>query len=193
MIYIVYISVPFSPSPLVSVNDVTILKNPAHQTPSPQLQKSGNAASHVQKGTTANTSQNTFLADTITTNYEKEKPGASIFSEPATTVKTRDESAGKMFSVSALISSAHTDTSCHKDRDKSEHQPEQSAPNPEQAVPSSLSVRDNHIGLLITRHPPGKDLDPLSSFMMLRSQQTAAIPGAAQSCVSIPGTAVQSD
>ncbi|XP_076007238.1 protein shortage in chiasmata 1 ortholog [Genypterus blacodes] len=168
----------------LQLNEVTILKNPSHQTPSPQLRKSGNTASHVQKEATNDSSQNT--ADSITTNYENEKSGTSIFSEPATSVKTGDERAGKMFSVSALTSSARMESICHNDRDQSEHQPEQSAPNPEQAVSSSLSVRDDHMSVLVTRHPPGRNLDPLSSFMMLRSQQTAAIPGAAESCVSIP-------
>ncbi|XP_029915556.1 protein shortage in chiasmata 1 ortholog [Myripristis murdjan] len=57
---------------------------------------------------------------------------------------------------------------------------------PRQAVLPRLSVRDNHRSLPVAKHPPNKDLDPLSTFIMLRTQLRDASPVFPQSCATSP-------
>ncbi|XP_008416207.1 uncharacterized protein C9orf84 isoform X2 [Poecilia reticulata] len=51
--------------------------------------------------------------------------------------------------------------------------------------PFRLNIGDNQKSLIFTKHRPEKNLDPLSDFMMLRSQQLVA-PGAATSISAEP-------
>ncbi|XP_044051343.1 protein shortage in chiasmata 1 ortholog [Siniperca chuatsi] len=142
----------------------SILKNPTNKT----LKKSETAVFHagdtaddtlLQKETVADTSQNTFLVHTVNTNNKDVKPAAT----------TKDEVSDKRFPEVA-----------------DDCKTEQSTHTPEQATSSRLNSRDNHRGLLVTRRPPEKDLDPLSTFMILRSQQTAPVTATPQSLVSTP-------
>uniref|UniRef100_UPI003AB0A4C6 protein shortage in chiasmata 1 ortholog n=1 Tax=Centroberyx gerrardi TaxID=166262 RepID=UPI003AB0A4C6 len=71
-------------------------------------------------------------------------------------------------------------------RDEGESRPEQIASVPKHGILPRLGVRDNHRSLPAARHPPQKDLDPLSTFMMLRSQLRASVPGLPQNCASTP-------
>ncbi|KAF7663478.1 hypothetical protein LDENG_00210560 [Lucifuga dentata] len=186
-----HMDLPLSPLPLVLVGDVTIrsfLKNLLPQTPSPDRKKSENAASHteavtvnilLQQATIADSPQNTFLAHAITMNNENEKLGAPNDSEPATNTKTQREGTANTLSMSAIISAA-----CVNSSRVNVHV------GPEQAVPPSFTGRDGHRGP-VTRQRPAKDLDPLSSFMMLRSQQTAAIHGTVQSSARTPALKVK--
>lgn len=119
--------------------------------------KSEPATVFLQKETIADSSQNTFPTHTVNTNNKEVKP--------ATTSKIKHEIT-EMYSEVAARSSARKNDISHTGRDVCESQLEQSD------VPSRLNTRDNHGGFLVSRRPPVKDLDPLSTFMMLRSQQT---------------------
>lgn len=155
--------------------------NPTNKTQLPYLKKSETAAFHaeaaaddmlLQRETVADTPQNTFLMHTVNTTNKEVKPATLMLSKPADTDK--DGVSDKRFSEAAAVSFARK---VNTGRDA--RQTEQSAHIPEQAVSSRLNIRDNH------RRPPEKDLDPLSTFMMLRSQQTAPVTAAHQSA---PGT-----
>lgn len=56
----------------------------------------------------------------------------------------------------------------------------------EQVASPSLSIKDNHRGVLVNRCPPKETLDPLSTFMMLRAEQAVPV-AAAQKTVHTPG------
>ncbi|XP_070759887.1 protein shortage in chiasmata 1 ortholog [Enoplosus armatus] len=149
----------------------SILLNPTNKT------KFSLAAFHaedtdacLQKETDADGLQKTFPMHTVNTN--KVKPAAT----------TKDEVSDKRFPEVAALSSAH--------KTKDDCKTEQSAHTPEQAASSRLNIRDNHRRLPVTRRPPEKDLDPLSTFMILRSQQTAAVAATPQSFVSTPAPQV---
>ncbi|XP_071402352.1 protein shortage in chiasmata 1 ortholog [Centroberyx affinis] len=165
--------------PVSGVGLRSILKNPLHPTPSSHLEKSASAVSSAEAATSASphkkydTRGSTFSALTITTNNEKESTG---------TTNTLEDSTGKIFSVCATISS----TLKVDIRDEGESRPEQISSGPKHGILPRLGVRDNHMSLPAARHPPQKDLDPLSTFMMLRSQLRASVPGLPQNCASTP-------
>ncbi|KAK2837948.1 hypothetical protein Q5P01_015160 [Channa striata] len=94
---------------------------------------------------------------------------ANIFSKPAAATNTGD----KMFPDVAAVSSAHN----HNIRTNKENcRTEQRSRVPERPV----SFRLNDRGPLVTRCPKEKELDPLSTFMMLRSQHNVLVPSVPQ-------------
>ncbi|XP_059192347.1 protein shortage in chiasmata 1 ortholog isoform X2 [Centropristis striata] len=147
----------------------SILMTRTNTTSLPHLKKSETAACHdeataedlfLQKETVADTSQNASLMHRVNTNMKEVKPAA--------TNNTRDDVSDKTFlEVAAKFSAPTNDVNAGRDDRKKEQ--------------SHVSFRDDHTGLLATRRPPGKDLDPLSTFMRLRSQQTSPTPAAPQS------------
>ncbi|XP_038560284.1 protein shortage in chiasmata 1 ortholog isoform X2 [Micropterus salmoides] len=146
----------------------SILENPANKTQFSHLKKSEAAEATaddtlLQKEKAADTSQNTFLMHTVNTNDKEVKP--------ATT--TKDEVSHKRFPE--VVDDCKVEQSAHMLK---------------QAVSSRLNIKDNHRGLLVKEHPPEKDLDPLSTFMILRSQQTASVTATLQSFVSTPAPKV---
>uniref|UniRef100_A0A8P4GRS3 Protein shortage in chiasmata 1 ortholog n=1 Tax=Dicentrarchus labrax TaxID=13489 RepID=A0A8P4GRS3_DICLA len=156
----------------------SILMNPTNKTQSPDLKKSKAIALHaeateddglLQRETVVDV--NTFLMHTVSTNNKEVKPAATIKEEYPD--KSRTE-------VAATFSVCKDDINTGRDECKTE----QSTHTPEQAASSRLNIRDNHSSLLNTRRPPEKDLDPLSTFIILRSQQRAPATGTPQSSAS---------
>ncbi len=144
---------------------------PSHETQSPPLKKPDTVALHVEATTDATlpqretvpaVCQNTFLTHTVTNNREA-MCATSAFSKPAATPK--DE---------AVFSPCWINTD--KDDCKTE---------PEPAASSTLNIRER--GLMVSRRRPETDLDPLSTFMILRSQQRASEVATPQSPASTAG------
>uniref|UniRef100_UPI0037E8A9FC protein shortage in chiasmata 1 ortholog n=1 Tax=Semicossyphus pulcher TaxID=241346 RepID=UPI0037E8A9FC len=153
--------------------------NPINKAQLSHLKKSKSAAFVTevtvdplpQRESGADTSQTTFLMHTFNTN------------KPSATTSNKDEVSDTRFSeVSAVVSAQKNDIDTGGDG----CEPHQGVHAPQQAVSSRLNVRDEHRGPLVTRRPPEKDLDPLSTFMMLRSQQTAPAAAALQTSDSAP-------
>lgn len=100
----------------------------------------------------------------------------------APVISTKYDIDGKKFSEVASWSSAHK-----KDiRQGHDCQMELSANISGEA--STLNTRDDDRGLLLARNPPELDLDPLATFMMLRSQHIAPVSASPQSSGSTAGT-----
>lgn len=118
------------------------------------------------------TSQNTFLMHTVNTNIKEVKPATVIFSKPAAT--TKDASDRKR--SSEVVSSARK---IDAGRDDCKTEPRVHVP--QEAASSRLNIRDNH------RRPPEEDLDPLSTFIMLRSQQIPPVTATPLSLTRTPG------
>ncbi|XP_030593133.1 protein shortage in chiasmata 1 ortholog isoform X4 [Archocentrus centrarchus] len=127
----------------------------------------------LQKETAVDSSLNVSQKPALSTVNKDVKPAAAI--------SAKDVIGDKMFSEAAACSSAHKKVT---NREGNDYNIELSAHISEQAVPSTLNTRDGHRGLLFTRHPPELDLDPLATFMMLRSQQIAPITAPPQSPAS---------
>lgn len=154
--------------------------SPTNTTQFPHLMKSESVAFHaeattvdtlLQKETVADASQNTFLMHS-----EDVKPAAVMFSKPAAaTTNTTEKVSHKKFPEVAAMSSARSSIDCRTEQDG--HIPE-----------STVSSRLNNRGPLVKRLPPEKELDPLSTFMILRSQQKAPVTEAPQSSASTSGT-----
>ncbi|KAM7391226.1 hypothetical protein PAMP_021930 [Pampus punctatissimus] len=123
-------------------------------TNKPHLEESETASAVCQK--------QTFPTQNISTNNKEVKS--------ATTTKTKHSATDEMFSEVVTISSACANDTSQTGSDGCESQLEQNN------VPSRLDIRDNHGGVL--------ELDPLSTFLMLRSQQTASVAAAPQSRVT---------
>lgn len=142
------------------------------------MKKSGAVAFHAEaatddrllhrRGTVADTCQ--VLVHTVNTNDKEVKPES--FSNPAATNKD---------DVSTKFSAHEIDTG----RDGC--QTVGSTQILEQVVSSRLNFRDNHRGLLVERCLPEKNPDPLSTFMMLRAQQTASVGATPQNMARTPG------
>lgn len=107
----------------------------------------------LQGQTDADACQSSALMNTVGPHDKGVKPKAAVLSKPASTARG-EEPAG----FSARKSEVCKKVGC--------------APVPEQVASSSLNFTDNRRGLPV-RNPPEKTLDPLSSFLMLRAQQTA--------------------
>ncbi|XP_040898476.1 protein shortage in chiasmata 1 ortholog [Toxotes jaculatrix] len=169
----------------------SILKNPTNKTQLPPLKKPETAASHAEEPTDDSSLQKEILTDTsqtaglmhaVNTNSNKDVKSASlIFSIPAASTNTRDEISGVRFSEVAAVSSA-----CKNDTGGDDCKREQSSHTPVQTVSSRLNIRDDHRRLPVNKHVPERDLDPLSTFMILRSQQKAPVTTASQSSTSTP-------
>lgn len=158
-------------SPLVSVTD--ILVNPTNKTQFSDLEKSKAVAFPAKASTDGTLSksetvavdscQKTLLVHTVNTINEEVKPAAT----------TRDEISDKRFSDIVAVFSAHKINTEGYDQ-----KTEQSINTSKKTVSSTVKIGDNH------KHPPKKDLDPLSTFMILRSQQTAPVTATSQSLTS---------
>ncbi|KAM7415770.1 hypothetical protein PAMA_018029 [Pampus argenteus] len=119
---------------------------------------------HLEESETAAAvrQKQTFPTHTVNTNNNEVKS--------ATTAKTKHDVTDEMFSEVVTIYSACTNDTSHTGNDICRRQLEQSD------VPCRLDIRDDHSGVL--------ELDPLSTFLMLRSQQTASVAAALQSRVT---------
>ncbi|XP_070820016.1 protein shortage in chiasmata 1 ortholog [Chaetodon trifascialis] len=161
----------------------SILMTPTNKTQSPHWRKCDAAACQAETSADEVLLQRETIADTcavmhtVNTNNTEVKPAALILSKPTAT--TKDEVSDKRFSEVAAVFSAFKINTGGDNWKK-----EQSGYTPEQASSSRLNIRDNHRGLQVTRCPPEKDLDPLSIFMILRSQQRAPAPATAPSLAS---------
>ncbi|KAM9360190.1 protein shortage in chiasmata 1 ortholog [Symphorus nematophorus] len=161
----------------------SILMKSTNRTESPHLKKSEAVALHAEaaandtilhRETVADTCQNTFLMHTVATNDKEVKPANLIGSKTA--ASTKDEVSDNRFSeVAAMISAYKDDMNTGRGNCKTE----QSAYTPEQVVSSRLNTRDNY------KLPPEKELDPLFTFMILRSQQRAPVTAAPKNLASI--------
>nr|XP_033475528.1 protein shortage in chiasmata 1 ortholog [Epinephelus lanceolatus] len=150
----------------------SILKNPTNKTQLPILKKSEIAAfhaealaddAHLQKETAAVMSQNAFLMQAVNTDNKEVKSTPNI----------RDQVSDKRFSeVAAMFSARKNVLNMGRDDYKVEQR--------------AASLRDYPRGPLVKRRPPEKDLDPLSTFMLLRSQQTAPVTTTPQSSTPEP-------
>ncbi|XP_072242952.1 protein shortage in chiasmata 1 ortholog [Leuresthes tenuis] len=104
-------------------------------------------------GETTGNSSETFIRNAVSANSTEEK-----------IISTEE-------GISRRRSSAHTSNiNVAEDDCKTE----QGGKSLEPLLSSGLNNRDNHTSLTFTRHQPENDLDPLSTFMMLRSQQVSA-------------------
>lgn len=124
----------------------------------------------LQRQPDADACQSSALMHTVDPHNKGVKPETVVFSQPAATA--RDEVpagfSARKSGVCKTVQRAHV---------------------LEQVASSSLNIRDDCRGLPV-RNPPEKTLDPLSSFMMLRAQQTApssSSPSPSQSPASPSG------
>lgn len=161
----------------MSQSDRPILINPINK--SPQKKKSdavtfdADAATDyrfLQTETVADICQKTVLVRCVNTNEKEVK--CETFLNPAATTKDK---------VSTAFSAHEVDTG------RNSCQTVGSTKILERVVASRLNFRDNHRDLLAKRCLPEKNLDPLSTFMMLRAQQTAPVNATPQITVCTPG------
>uniref|UniRef100_A0A3B4VK97 Shortage in chiasmata 1 n=1 Tax=Seriola dumerili TaxID=41447 RepID=A0A3B4VK97_SERDU len=173
----------------VPFTDGSFLKSPTKETR--MLHPKKPETFHAKAAADDPLLQKEILADTLhtvnTNNKDVKKPATVLFSKPAAATNTKDDISVVRFSEVAAVSSARkNDTNTCRDDCKTK----QSAHTPEWTVSSRVNIRDSHRGV-VTRRPPEKDLDPLSTFMILRSQQTAPLTGASQSSASSPEPQVE--
>ncbi|XP_006803946.2 protein shortage in chiasmata 1 ortholog [Neolamprologus brichardi] len=160
-------------SDLPSIKDETgedLSKLPPEHVEVDSFLLSTTAETLLQKKTTVDSSPNASQMPAFNT------VNKDVKSAPVTS--TKYDIGGKTFSEVASWSSAHK-----KDISRQGHdcQMELSANISEEAVASTLNTRDDDRGLLLARNPPELDLDPLATFMMLRSQQIAPVSASPQS------------
>ncbi|KAM4577078.1 protein shortage in chiasmata 1 ortholog [Odontesthes bonariensis] len=103
--------------------------------------------------TTGDSSETTVIKNAVSTNNAEEKTAAVISAEEG---------------ISERRPSAHTNNINVAEDD---YKTERGSNRSELLLSSGLNIRDNHRSPIFTRHQPENDLDPLSTFMMLRSQQ----------------------
>ncbi|XP_042344529.1 protein shortage in chiasmata 1 ortholog [Plectropomus leopardus] len=147
----------------------SVLMNPTNKT---HLKISATAAFHpeatanktyLQKETAADACQNAFLMPTLNTNNKEIK----------STCNTKDEVSHKRFpEAAASFSASMSVIGAGQDDCRMEQ--------------TAASSRDDPRGLLVKKCLPEKDIDPLSTFMLLRSQQTAAATATPQSSPPAP-------
>ncbi|XP_031705240.1 protein shortage in chiasmata 1 ortholog [Anarrhichthys ocellatus] len=153
----------------------SVRMNPANKTPSPQLKKCQTAAddTRLQKESFAATSQDTFPMHAVHINNKEVKHAPVTFSKFAANADTKDEVSNERFlDGAAMFPARKSDISTRRGDCKAEQ--------------STVSTRDHHRCVPVTRRPPEKDLDPLATFMILRSQQTASVTEAPQSSTPAP-------
>ncbi|XP_065818117.1 protein shortage in chiasmata 1 ortholog [Labrus bergylta] len=157
------------------ITNRSILINPTNTTQLPHLEKCETAVFNpeitaddtlLQREAVADTSQNTFLSHRVGTDETDVKHAAT------NTTTDKDEAFSE---VSALSSALKNIKTCQDER-----KTENSTHTSQQAASSRLNTRDNGRGPQVLRLPPAGELDPLSTFMRLRSQQTAPAASAAQ-------------
>ncbi|XP_075961127.1 protein shortage in chiasmata 1 ortholog [Anarhichas minor] len=153
----------------------SVRMNPANKTPSPQLKKCQTAAddTRLQKESFAATSQNAFPMHAVHTNNKEVKHAPVTFYKFAANADTKDEVSNERFlDGAAMFPARKSDISTRRGDCKAEQ--------------SAVSTGDRHRCVPVTRRPPQKDLDPLATFMILRSQQTASVTEAPQSSTPAP-------
>lgn len=172
---------------LVPVEAELLLNITTNETPPLPLDKPEPAAPpHAEAVTDKPRFQKQILSDTVlmhsvNTNMKQVNPAPATFPKPSAARDEKPDVALRFSEAASMFSVRKNDTSSGRDDWKTEQRVY--AP-PEQSASLRLKARDAHRGL--TRRPPEKDLDPLSTFMMLRSQQT--VTAAAQSSASTAGT-----
>nr|XP_023835064.1 uncharacterized protein C9orf84 homolog [Salvelinus alpinus] len=127
----------------------TVISAPAVAT-SQERERTGNVA---------------LTAQASTSSQEKERSGTVVFSTQAVSTSREKERAGSM-----AISAAQATTTTYLEKFNHAVRPQKKEGLPDQrANVSKPGVRDRHMSLPVAK--PQKDLDPLSTFMMLRAQQ----------------------
>ncbi|XP_060927905.1 protein shortage in chiasmata 1 ortholog [Limanda limanda] len=173
----------------------TFLKSPANKTQSPHTKKQ-ETSPHTEAATDdfplqqqnhADTSQNKLLMHNVNMNNKEVKPATLTLSKLAAVSNTKEEISNVRFFEVAALSSARKN---NRDTGGYDCETEQSFQTPEQTLFSPPIIRDNHRHQQVTRRPPEKELDPLSTFMALRSQQMAPVTAAPQSSASSPAPEV---
>uniref|UniRef100_A0A8D3DFF4 Uncharacterized protein n=2 Tax=Scophthalmus maximus TaxID=52904 RepID=A0A8D3DFF4_SCOMX len=160
------------------------LKSPTKKTPEAEAEDRP-----LQKEILANDpSQNSLLMQHINANIKEVKATTLKFSKPAAaTTYTKDDISDVRFPKVSAAASAHKKITA-SGRDRGTEPPRVHAT--EQTVSYRQEIRDDHRHQPVTRRPPEKELDPLSSFMMLRSQQTTPVTAATQSSAGTPAPEV---
>ncbi|XP_034548971.1 protein shortage in chiasmata 1 ortholog isoform X2 [Notolabrus celidotus] len=162
----------------------SILMNPTNKTQLPHLEKSETTThdskvtannTPIQKLTFAYAPQSISLMDPVN------KDNKYIQSAALNNIKDK-VSPEKIAEVSALPSADKGIIRAGRDVRKTEQRPL----TPQQAASSRLDIREDHRGLLGERRPPEKDVDPLSTFMMLRFQLKSLAAAEAQTSVCAP-------
>ncbi|XP_047197297.1 protein shortage in chiasmata 1 ortholog [Hippoglossus stenolepis] len=177
----------------------SFLTSPANKTQLPHMKKQETSLhteadtddSPLQQQNHADASQNKLLMLNVNMNNKEVKPATLTLSKPAAASNTKEEISNVRFFEVAALSSA-----LQNNRDTYDCKTEQSVHTPEQTVSSPPIIRDNHRHQQVTSRPPEKELDPLSTFMALRSQQVAPVTAAPvtaapQSSASSPAPEVE--
>ncbi|XP_069379560.1 protein shortage in chiasmata 1 ortholog [Paralichthys olivaceus] len=129
----------------------------------------------------ADTSQNIVLMHNVNMNNKEVKPATLTLLKPAAVSNTKDNISNPRFFDVAALSSALKN---NRDTGGDDCETEQSVHTPEQTVSSIPIIRDNHRHQQVTRRSPENEIDPLSTFMVLRSQQMAPVTAVLQSSAS---------
>ncbi|KAM4745902.1 protein shortage in chiasmata 1 ortholog [Anableps anableps] len=129
---------------------------------------------HLLKESSVDSSQSSFSIHIIGSTNSREQ---SITS-------TREDTSEKRCSEPAVGSSALVNISSVNDWFKTA----QSSHRSEWSLPTRSNIRDDQKSLIFTKQGPEKNLDPLSDFMMLRSQQVTSV-GATSPITSISAAA----
>ncbi|XP_047236177.1 protein shortage in chiasmata 1 ortholog isoform X3 [Girardinichthys multiradiatus] len=117
---------------------------------------------HLQKEGTVDSSQSSFSIPIVGTNSQEQGSVAIA--------GTGEETSEKRLSESAVGSSTLANISSVNDGFKTVRTSHISEWN----LPTRSNIRGNQKSLIFKKHQPEKNLDPLSDFMMLRSQQVAS-------------------
>ncbi|KAK6306615.1 hypothetical protein J4Q44_G00235400 [Coregonus suidteri] len=170
----------------------SILKNatpmvvPYHQ----ESERAGNTVVSAKAVATSQEKERTgnvaLTAQASISSKEKERSGNVVFSTQAVSTSREKEIAGSM-----AISAAQATTTTYLEKldhavrpqKKEEGLPDQRA-NVSKLPTPRPSVRDSHMSLPVAKSQ--KDLDPLSTFMMLRSQQITYVSVSPQNHTSTP-------
>lgn len=128
-----------------------------------------------QRETAVDALQGTILMLTVSTSDKEEKSESLMFSLSAAT--TKDE-------ISTVLPAPKIDTG------RGGCETVQSIHISQQVASSRLNIRDNQSDQLVWRCPPERNLDPVSTFMMLRAQQTASVNATPQNLASSSGLTV---
>nr|XP_046206206.1 protein shortage in chiasmata 1 ortholog [Oncorhynchus gorbuscha] len=131
-----------------------------------------------------------LTAQASTSSQEKERSGTVVFSKQAVSTSREKERAG-----SVAISAAQATTTTYLEKLNHAVRPQKKEGLPDQRANVSKlptprpSVRDRHMSLPVAK--PQKDLDPLSTFMMLRAQQRTYVSVSTQNHTSTPVAQVE--
>jgi len=143
---------------------------PTNETPSPRPKKretdafpaeATSAATRLQEETDADAYQNASLMHTANANHKAVKPAPLLFSHSAATTTRDGVSEGRFLEDPGVVSARKTEQ-------------------------SAGSTAHRHRCPQFMRRPPEEELNPLATFMLLRSRHTAPATEASQS--STPGT-----